>query len=79
MKYWNIDPKEFDDPHVADGRKFISNESMDFKDPKEFDDPQAFNDPKEISIGSVDFDNPKDYSDTSIYDGLFFSEHDSAN
>ena len=66
------DPKEFADPHVSDGLKVISNESMDFNDPKEFDDPQVFNDPKGISIGSVGSDNPKFYCDIFIFDGLFF-------
>ena len=47
------DPKEFADPHISDGLKVISNESMDFNDAKEFDDPQVFGDPKEILIGST--------------------------
>ena len=64
------DLKRIDDPHVSDGLKAISNESMDFNDPKEFDDPHVFGDPKEISMGSMAFDNPKVCGDTSIFYGL---------
>ena len=67
-----LDLKRIDDPHVSDGLKAISNESMDFNDPKEFDDPQVLDDLKEISIGSMDFDNQKVCGDISIFEGLVF-------